>query len=50
MMNDLTIKDIQTLNNNNVSMKLLDDFYKSIDVENITIRTYKKGLLHLIKR
>ena len=49
MMNDLIVKNEQLLNNNNVSMKLLDDFYKSIDVEDITIRTYKKGIDNFIK-
>ena len=49
-MNELTIKKEQLIDNNNVEIEnLLKDFYKSIDVEEETIRTYKKGITNFLK-
>lgn len=49
-MNELTIKSEQLLDNNNIIIEnLLNDFYKSIDVNDETIRTYKTGIKNFLQ-
>lgn len=49
-MNNLVISKTQEIDNNNINIEqLLKDFYESIDVEDITIKTYRKGINNFIK-
>lgn len=48
-MNELILVRNEIATNNNVSIELLEDFYKSIDVDEITIRTYRKGIDNFLK-
>lgn len=48
-MNELVISRTQQLDNPNITLTLLQDFYKNIDVQKETIRTYKKGINNFIQ-
>lgn len=49
-MNNLIISQTQHIDNTNVNInQLLKEFYESIDVDDITIKTYKKGINNFMK-
>ena len=49
-MSNLIISKTQHIDNTNIDIdQLLDRFYKSIDVKDETIKTYKKGITNFLK-